>query len=417
MSRRPRLAVVRTAFPTRRQMNLRGRVTRPARASPPAAPAPSAGPARDPGAPTPWIVAGRLLRFGLVLATGILALIGLLSVTRGTPIERLGAPAGAGTFPAVGTPAFAQAVGLLTGARLTPGNHVELLRDGDGTYPRLWADLRAARRSVTVQLYYGQPGAVADTMARILAAKAREGVPVLLVLDDFGFHPLARSWDDSLRAAGVRVARLREMRWYRLDRVGGRSHVRAVVVDGVVGYTGGFGLADYWLGDGRTPGQWRETNVRFEGPAVAQLQAAFMTAWAEAEGQLLAGEPWFAAPTRRDTAAAAGGAGVRAAHAVRHQPLLPARRRLPALPRRRGGPRRGRARADREHADGHPLGLLGEPLALRTAAAGRRPHLRVPADDDAREDAGRRRRVGRRRLDELRQPLAGAERGVEPDRA
>jgi cardiolipin synthase len=150
-------------------------------------------------------------------------------------------------------------------------------------------------------------------MARLLAAKAREGVPVLLVLDDFGFHPIARSWDDSLRAAGVRVARLRDMRWYKLDRVGGRSHVRAVVVDGVVGYTGGFGLADYWLGDGRTPGQWRETNVRFEGPAVAQLQAAFMSAWAEAEGQLLAGEPYFVPAARRDTAAPGRGAGVRAA--------------------------------------------------------------------------------------------------------
>jgi cardiolipin synthase len=307
---------MRPTLQTRRQLNLRGRITRPARASPPmlpARPAAAPPPRRDRGAPTSWIVAGRLLRLLSVCATGLLALIGLLSVTRGTPIERLGAPASRGTFPAVGTPAFAQAVGLLSGAPLTPGHRVALLTDGDGTYPRLWADLRAARRSVTVQLYYGQPGAVADTMARILRDKAREGVPVLVVLDDFGFHPLARTWDDSLRAAGVRVTRLRDMRWYRLDRVAGRSHVRAVVVDGVVGYTGGFGLADYWLGDGRTPGQWRETNVRFEGPAVAQLQAAFTIAWAEAEGELLAGEPYFVPTARPDPNVSAGGAGVRAA--------------------------------------------------------------------------------------------------------
>jgi cardiolipin synthase len=66
-----------------------------------------------------------------------------------------------------------------------------------------------------------------------------------------------------------------------------------VVVDGRVGYTGGFGLADYWLGAGRKPEEWRETNVRFEGPAVAQLQAAFATTWAEATGELLTGGAFY----------------------------------------------------------------------------------------------------------------------------
>ena len=64
-----------------------------------------------------------------------------------------------------------------------------------------------------------------------------------------------------------------------------RSHVRVVVVDGHIGYTGGFGLADYWLGDGHHDEQWRESNVRFEGPAVMQLQAAFAAAWAEVDGR------------------------------------------------------------------------------------------------------------------------------------
>src|ERR687883_691663 len=75
--------------------------------------------------------------------------------------------------------------------------------------------------------------------------------------------------------------------------------VRVVVVDGRVGYTGGFGLADYWLGDGRHDGQWRETNVRFEGPAVMQLQAAFAAAWAEAKGELLTGDVFFPRGTFR----------------------------------------------------------------------------------------------------------------------
>jgi cardiolipin synthase len=65
------------------------------------------------------------------------------------------------------------------------------------------------------------------------------------------------------------------------------------VIDGKIGYTGGFGLADYWLGDGHHDDQWRESNVRFEGPTVAALQAAFASGWAEASGELLTGDMFF----------------------------------------------------------------------------------------------------------------------------
>ena len=67
------------------------------------------------------------------------------------------------------------------------------------------------------------------------------------------------------------------------------------MVDGAVGYTGGFGFDDKWLGDGRLPREWRETNARFMGPAVMQLQAVFVAKWAEAVGELLAGEALFPA--------------------------------------------------------------------------------------------------------------------------
>jgi cardiolipin synthase len=66
-----------------------------------------------------------------------------------------------------------------------------------------------------------------------------------------------------------------------------------VAVDGRVGYTGGFGLADYWLGNGHAEEEWRESNARFEGPSVAQLQAMFASGWAEATGQLITGDVFF----------------------------------------------------------------------------------------------------------------------------
>lgn len=70
-------------------------------------------------------------------------------------------------------------------------------------------------------------------------------------------------------------------------------HVRLVIIDGSIAYTGGLGFADCWLGDGRHPNQWRETNVRMQGPVVDQLQVAFVTNWAEATGDLLLGNGIF----------------------------------------------------------------------------------------------------------------------------
>lgn len=217
----------------------------------------------------------------------VFALVGLPHVFRNPFVRHVLAEGSVTGVPAVSDARFGATATLLTGTRLTTGNRVEVLVDGDGTFPRLWADLRAAQRSVTVQMYYAGPGAVADSATRIMASRARAGVDVYFLYDSFGAQDFPRRFLDTLRAAGVRTAEFRPIRWYALDRVNHRSHVRGIVVDGAVGYTGGFGLDDKWLGRGRTRAEWRETNARFAGPAVRQLQSVFVAKWAEATGELL----------------------------------------------------------------------------------------------------------------------------------
>src|SRR4051812_5186212 len=228
----------------------------------------------------------------LVLLLGAFALAGVLSMTRGTPVEMV-ISEGADAPPSVGDSLFEQMFELYTGTHIAGGNRVEQALNGNGTYPRLWRDLRSAQSTITVQMYYSLPGAVADTMSKVLRERAAAGVRVLLLLDAFGSQNLKKAWADSLRSAHVEVAVLRKLKWYTIHNTVDRSHVRVVAVDGRVGYTGGFGLADYWLGDGMHEDQWRESNARFEGPAVMQLQAAFASAWAEATGELIAGPKVF----------------------------------------------------------------------------------------------------------------------------
>jgi len=225
----------------------------------------------------------------------VLALIGFGFLTRGTQVRRVRALRGARELPAAGHPDFRTAVELHGRIGLSYGNRVELLGCGDDTFPCVFDDLRAARESITLQMYFCHPGKLADKFERILVERAAAGVRVLFMYDAFGAAPMDDSYFRRLRAAGVEVAAFRSVKWYSLEQAYSRSHIRVAVVDGVVGYTGGFGIDDKWLGNGRRPNEWRDTNVRFTGPAVLAHQAAFAAGWAESTGDLLSGELFFPA--------------------------------------------------------------------------------------------------------------------------
>ena len=226
---------------------------------------------------------------GLLYAFVIIAaVIGLLFITRGTAVRRVRAVGADGAPVAPTESAFILTVATLTGTPLLAGNRVEIVQNGDGTYPRLFADLRSATQSIAIQMYYLGAGRVANELAGILEERARAGISVLFLYDAFG-SSLGRKYYKRLRAVGVRAVPFRPLRFQNLWIIQNRAHVRAVVIDGKVGWTGGFGFDDKWLGGGLKPNQWRDTSVRFEGPAVRQLLAAFVAGWSEATGELLTG--------------------------------------------------------------------------------------------------------------------------------
>jgi cardiolipin synthase A/B len=230
-----------------------------------------------------------LVRWGLTAIILLVAVIGFLFLTRGTVMRRVRGVGADGTPVAPTESEFPLTVAMLTGCSLVAGNHVEVALNGDGTFDRLWADLESANQSITLQMYYMGPGRIANRLAEILAERARAGVRVLFLYDAFGASGLPRSYWAALCAAGVTAVSFRSLRFRNLWVVQNRAHIRGIVIDARLGWTGGFGIDDKWLGNGRIKGQWRDTNVRFEGPAVRQLQAAFVAAWTEATGALVSG--------------------------------------------------------------------------------------------------------------------------------
>ena len=114
----------------------------------------------------------------------------------------------------------------------------------------------------------------------------------MLLHDAFG-SSFKKEYLAALTAAGVKAESFRPLNLVAMRTMQNRAHMRVVCIDGRVGYTGGFGIADKWFGNGRDKDQWRDSNVRFTGPAVRQLQAGFVACWAEATGDLLVGDLLF----------------------------------------------------------------------------------------------------------------------------
>src|SRR3569623_888116 len=244
------------------------------------------------------LTAGGLL---LILFT----IIGMEFTLHGSHISHLQGVGSAA--PQVGDPLFTRTMEVFTGTHLADGNHVTILLNGEQTYPAIWKELRAATQTITIQMDYYEPGKTGDTLSTILQERARAGVSVHLLTDAFGAQHITKGYLATLRAAGVHTAVFRPVHWYEMQKLQNRSHDRVVVVDGRVGFTGGFGIADKWLGNGHSKDQWRDTDVRFTGPAVTQLQATFADGWVEATGVQLTGEKYFPKePVKEEPAEVAG---------------------------------------------------------------------------------------------------------------
>ena len=219
--------------------------------------------------------------------------LSLQHMTRGTPIHGLRCVGGGEEQLHASSPMFRESFELLTNTRIYETNNVEVAFNGEQTYERLFEDLQRAERLIAFHVFWFKPGRLADRLAEILVERAAAGVTVLFLLDYWGSKGTKKEYVERLRRGGIDVAIFRPFKWGNLHKVQQRTHMRCVVVDSEVAWTGGFAIDDHWQGDGLQEDQWRDTNVRIQGPVVDQLLAAFSANWAEATGDLLTGDDWF----------------------------------------------------------------------------------------------------------------------------
>ena len=172
----------------------------------------------------------------------------------------------------------------LLGVPATEGNTVTVLRNGDEIFPAMLDAIRAAEHSIELLTYIYWTGWPAEAFADALAERARAGCHVRVLVDAVGAARMNPLLSRKMRQAGVEVERFRPP-WLRSPFTHNhRTHRKVLVVDDRMGFTGGVGIASEWEGDARTPDEWRDTQVKVTGPAVAGLQAAFVQNWSETTG-------------------------------------------------------------------------------------------------------------------------------------
>lgn len=192
---------------------------------------------------------------------------------------------------AVGDEAFRRSLSTF-GFATVGGNQAEILKNGDAILGGMTGAIREARSTVNLEFYIFKDDRAGKIMAEALMEAARRGVEVRVLVDGTG-SKFAGPMLARMRQAGVKTAMFRPIRLWTLYKIARRTHRKILIVDGTVSFTGGFCIAEQWLGDARNPSEWRDTMVQVTGPVSAQMQSIFSEDWTFTTGEILAGDKFY----------------------------------------------------------------------------------------------------------------------------
>ena len=180
----------------------------------------------------------------------------------------------------------------------TRGNTVELLIDGQQTFDSIAAGIERAERYVLFQFYIIRDDELGRRMGKLLCDRARAGVRVCLLYDEIGSYSFPGTrLHKQLLQTGVEVVPFNTTQGRRNRlQLNFRNHRKVVVVDGREAWIGGLNIGNEYLHGNRRLGKWRDTHVRFSGPAAHGAELAFATDWLWATRKTLDVEWAFSTP-------------------------------------------------------------------------------------------------------------------------
>lgn len=178
---------------------------------------------------------------------------------------------------------------------LLRGGTAQILQNGDQFYPAMLEAIRGAKDTVNFEVYIFDSDETGRQFLEAFAERARAGIEVRVLLDWFGSIRMKRADRRALREAGVKLELFRPLGLRNLVRIYRRTHRRAIVIDGSVGFTGGAAISNKWRGDTRTPKEWRDSMTQVTGALVTGVQSAFAANWVYCSGEIIAGPRFYPA--------------------------------------------------------------------------------------------------------------------------
>ncbi len=159
---------------------------------------------------------------------------------------------------------------------LTNNNKIQVFGKGDDKFNSLMNDMKNAKKFIHFEYYIIRDDKLGNAIMKLLAQKAREGVCVRVLYDGMGCRKVSKTFFDELKEAGGNVEMFLPPNFTRINF---RNHRKIVVVDGEIGYVGGFNVGDEYLGLVKRFGNWRDSHLRICGDAVDFLNIVFLNDW------------------------------------------------------------------------------------------------------------------------------------------
>ena len=198
---------------------------------------------------------------------------------------------------------YSAVIESVSGSPLTSGNKVTLLIDGPATYAAMFKAMEDAKDHINLETFIIEDDETGRRFSDLLLKKQAEGVQVNLIYDSRGSFSTPSPFFQRLRDAGIQVVAFNPVNPLKTRKswtLAHSDHRKILIVDGKIVFTGGVNIsAVYSSGrSGRQPEKkpsipWRDTDVRIEGPVVAEFQKLFLDTWQSQKGPVLSGRNYF----------------------------------------------------------------------------------------------------------------------------
>lgn len=163
---------------------------------------------------------------------------------------------------------------------LTDNNIIKLLYNGEETFAEICAALEEARHHIHIEYYIYADDHIGNRIKEILIRKAKEGVQVRFIYDDFGSHDIGKRLTTELKENGVEAYPFYRITFFHLaNRINYRNHRKIIVIDGIRSFVGGINVSDRYINNGTEQTYWRDTHIMICGSGTHHLQYLFLCDW------------------------------------------------------------------------------------------------------------------------------------------